>query len=144
MLRRISRTVRGRNAVLNIFELWIGIAGFVSGVVFAYAPASIDHNALANEIGHSLAATYTVGYALSGCVIWYGLLRPSPKWEIVGLYVLGIATAADGISVLSTFGVRGTLSAVTLITLTFAAWVRAWFVQSATLRLAQEYQRGTG
>src|SRR3954462_2343856 len=79
---RVARTLRGRNAVLNIFELWVGLAGVVSGVIFFYDPAAIDNNALAQTIGFGLAATWNIMYFISGLLIWYGLLRPSPRMEV--------------------------------------------------------------
>lgn len=141
LLARLDRTLRGRNAILNIFELWIGLAGMISGAVFLYSPASIDHDALARTIGYGLAATWTIAYMLAGVGIWVGLLRPSPRWEVAALWILGGATAANGISILGIFGLRGAATAVTLISLTSASWARAWFVQAAALRLAQESQR---
>lgn len=140
LLVSLERTLRGRNAILNIFEMWVGLAGIIAGVVFIYSPASLDRNALANTIGYKLAATWTIAYMLSGGGIWYGLLRPSPKWEVAALWILGTATAANGVSILSIFGLRGAATAATLISLTMAAWARAWFVQAAALRLARESQ----
>lgn len=139
-MRSLDSTLRGRNALLNIFELWVGLAGVISGAVFLYSPASIDHDALAHTVGYGLAATWTIAYMIAGAGIWIGLLKPSPKWEVAALWILGGATSANGISILGIFGIRGAATAVTLISLALASWARAWFVQAAALQLAQEAQ----
>jgi hypothetical protein len=134
---RLARTVRGRNAVMNVFELWVGLAGIVSGFIFFYDPAAIDHNALAQTIGFGLAATWNVLYFISGAMIWYGLLRPSPRWEVIGLFMLGSATAISGVAIVSFFGMRGAATASTLFALAAAAWLRGGFVYKAVLKWAK-------
>lgn len=131
VLLRLLVTTRGAQARTHAFELWVGLAGFVSGVVFAYAPASLDGNALAHTIGYPLAAAYTVAYAAAGVMIWWGLLRPSPAWEVAGLILLGAGTAANGVAVLATFGMAGVATSLTLIALAAAAAARAWLVYHA-------------
>jgi len=140
LVARLDRTLRGRNAILNIFELWIGLAGIISGIVFLYSPASIDHDALARTVGYGVAATWTIAYMLAGAGIWVGLLKPTPKWEVASLWILGAATAINGVSIIGIFGLRGIATAVTLISLTSASWARAWLVTASALRLSQESQ----
>jgi len=134
---RLARTLRGRNAVLNIFELWVGLAGVVSGVIFFYDPAAIDNNALAQTIGFGLAATWNIMYFISGLLIWYGLLRPSPRMEVTGLFILGSATAISGVAIISFFGMRGAATASTLFALAIAAVLRGGFVYKAVLKWAE-------
>jgi hypothetical protein len=136
---RLHRTLRGRNALLNIFELWVGCAGILSGIVFFYNPAAIEKNALAIALGHHLVALWNVAYFAAGGIIWYGLLRPSPKWEIFGLYILGSTTAINGLAISSVFGLRGSPSAFLLFGLALASWLRASFVMRSALRLAEEF-----
>lgn len=142
--RRLHRTLRGRNAVLNIFEMWVALAGVVSLVVFFYDPASINRNALAQTIGHTFAAACIVAYGCAGLVIFYGLLKPSPRWEIVGLFILGSTTSVNGLAILSIFGLRGAATAVTLLALTVAAWLRASLVMRTALRLVEESHAASG
>lgn len=132
----LGATLRGRNALINVFELWVGLAGIVSGIVFFYSPASLEHNSpVALALGHTTAMIWILGYMIGGFLLWYGLVRPSPKWEVVGLWMLGTATAWNGIAILEVFGARGTASAATLIGLTVAAWIRALIVQTVALNL---------
>jgi hypothetical protein len=138
MTDRLQRTLRGRNAILNIFELWVGLAGIITGVVFLYSPASIDNNALSKTIGYLLSAGWNLSYLLAGLLIWLGLLRPSPRWEVVGLYLLGSATAINGVAITSYFGLRGVATASTLFALGIASWLRASFVLKTALRLSGE------
>jgi hypothetical protein len=139
MVARLQRTLRGRNAILNIFELWVGLAGIIAGVIFFYDPASIDHNSLSQVIGHGLTSVWVVAYMLSGIAIWVGLLWPSPRFEVAGLWLLGAATAMNGIAIADIFGLRGAATAATLITLTAAAWTRAVLVQQVALRLVSDH-----
>jgi cytochrome c oxidase assembly factor CtaG len=141
---RLQRTMRGRNAMLNVFELWVALAGVITGLVFFYAPSSIDKGSLAITIGHTLAALWSVSYFTSGLIIWFGLLRPSPRLEIAGLCLLGSATSINGIAILSVFGLRGAATSITLFTLTFASWIRASFVMRASLHLADEHDASSG
>lgn len=138
MVTRMQRTLRGRNALLNVFEMWVALAGIVTGLVFLSEPNSIRQNAITETIGYTLAAAWSLAYMVTGLIIWYGLLRPSPRWEVVGLFLLGSATSANGIAILSIFGLRGAGTAVTLLALTVAAWLRASFVMRSALRLAEE------
>jgi hypothetical protein len=139
-LDRIRLTLRGRNALLHVFELWIGLAGVISGIVFFYRPASIDQDALTRTIGRTPSAIWIVGYMAAGAIIWFGLLRPAPRWETAGLWLLGSATSINGIAILDIFGWRGVATASTLLALTAAAWLRALIVQADTLRLAAEFE----
>jgi hypothetical protein len=82
---------------------------------------------------------WSVAYFASGLIIWFGLLRPSPRVEIAGLYLLGSATSINGIAILSVFGLRGASTSITLFTLTVASWIRASFVMRASLNLAKEH-----
>lgn len=136
--RHLQRTLRGRNILLNIFEMWVALAGIISGAIFFYSPASIYKNALALVVGHVFAGIWSVSYFTAGAVIMWGLLRPSPRWEVAGLYLLGGATGINGIAITSVFGLRGTASSLTLLTLTAASWLRASFVMRTAIRLAEE------
>jgi hypothetical protein len=144
VIERLQQTLRGRNALLNVFELWVALAGIVTGLVFFYSPASIDQGALAQTIGHMLAGVWSVSYFLAGLIIWFGLLRPSPRFEIAGLYLLGSATSVNAIAIMSIFGVRGAATGITLFSLTLASWVRASFVMRASLHLAEEHDAAAG
>lgn len=139
LIDRLQETLRGRNAMLNVFELWVALAGVITGLVFFYSPASIDKGALAQTIGHAFAAVWNIGYFASGLVIWFGLLRPSPRLEVAGLYLLGSATSINGIAIITVFGLRGAATSITLFTLTGASWIRASFVMRASLDLAEEH-----
>lgn len=136
IIAQLQRSLRGRNALLNIFEMWVGMAGIITGIVFFYDPASINRNALAVVIGHTLSVIWNLSYFLSGLMVWYGLLRPSPRVEISGLFLLGASAGTNGIAIESIFGLRGTATAMTLISLCAASWVRASFVYTATQNLA--------
>jgi hypothetical protein len=138
LLDRLRRTIRGRNALFHIFELWVGLAGILSGVVFFYSPAAIDHNAVAVSLSYTAAAIWSIGYFAAGLGVWWGLLRPSPRIEVVALWLLGTATSINGITILAVFGLRGAATALTLLTLTAASWLRALLVQTDVLRLAKE------
>lgn len=144
LVDRLQLTIRGRNAMLNVFELWVSLAGVITGLVFFYSPASVDKGALAQTIGHALAAVWSVAYFTAGLTIWFGLLRPSPRLEIAGLSLLGSATSVNGIAILSVFGLRGAATSITLFTLTFASWIRASFVMRASLHLAEEHDALAG
>lgn len=132
----LRRTIRGRNSVLHVFELWVGLAGMIAGVVFFYQPASITRDAISISIGHTASEIWVIGYMIAGFLIWYGLLRPSPKWEVAALWLLGSATATEGLAIIDVFGWRGAATSATLIALTLASWIRALIVQSDTLRLS--------
>lgn len=135
----LQRTLRGRNAVLNVFELWVALAGIITGVVFYYSPSAAYKNALAQTVGHTATGVWSTAYFAAGLIIWFGLLRPSPRFEVAGLYLLGSATAINGIAIVTVFGLRGAATSITLFTLTFASWIRASFVMRASLRLAEEH-----
>ena len=137
---RMRRTLRGRNVLLNLFEMWVGLAGIISGVVFLYDPSSIHQNAISQRLGYTASAAWVITYMLAGIAIWYGLLRPSPKWETAALWILGGATMIEGIAILSIFGLRGVASASLLLALTVAAWVRAVLVQMAALEFAHAHE----
>lgn len=139
-LEQLRSSLRGRNLVLHVFEMWVGLAGIVAGIVFFYSPASINHSAITQTIGYHAAAVWTIGYMIAGLLIWFGLLWPSPLWEVVGLWLLGSATAMNGIAVIAVFGLRGTATVSILLTLTAASWLRALIVQADTLKLANECQ----
>jgi hypothetical protein len=134
----LHASIRGRNVVLNIFEMWVALAGIISGLVFFISPSSIDKNAIAQTIGHDLSAAWNLSYFAAGLIIWWGLLRPSPRWEIAGLYLLGGATAINGLAISSIFGLRGVPTAATLLALTVASWLRASFVMRTAIRLLEE------
>lgn len=144
LTRRLHASIRGRNVILNIFEMWVALAGIISGLVFLYSPASIDKNALALTLGHNLSAVWNLSYFAAGLIIWYGLLRPSPRWEIAGLFLLGGATAINGIAISSIFGLRGVPTAATLLALTVASWLRASFVMRTAIRLLGESNAASG
>lgn len=141
---RLQRSLRGTNMLLNVFEMWVALAGVISVVVFFYDPASIDKNALSQTIGYDFSAACNVAYGIAGAIIWYGLLKPSPRWEIVGLFLLGGTTAINGLAIISVFGLRGTPTALTLLALTAASWLRASFVMRTALRLVEESHAASG
>jgi hypothetical protein len=141
ILPRLRQTVRGENAAAHVFELWIGLAGVISGIVFFYQPALIAQDAISVVIGRDAAATWIVSYMVAGALVWWGLLRPSPMWEAAGLWLLGGGTAANGIAIIDVFGWRGVPTAATVIALTAAAWLRALVVHADVLRLAEEYRQ---
>jgi hypothetical protein len=143
-ITEMQTTLRGRNALINVFELWVGLAGIAAGIVFFYSPASIDNNSVAHALGHTVAMIWIIGYTIGGVLLWYGLVRPSPKWEVVGLWMLGTATAWNGIAILEFFGMRGTASAATLLALTVASWIRALIVQTVALNLIKASQGDNG
>lgn len=128
-ISRMRQTLRGRNAVAHVFELWIGLAGIIAGIVFAYQPASISTDAVAAATGRDIAAIWVCAYALAGVAIWWGLLHPSIRWEAVGLWLLGTATAVEGVAVIDLFGWHGAATASLLFALTVASWLRAITVQ---------------
>lgn len=142
IVTNLRRNLRGRNALLHVFELWVGLAGIIAGIVFFYRPASISDNAISVVLGHTAAACWVIGYMVAGCLIWYGLLRPSPKWEVAALWLLGGATATNGLAILGVFGWRGAATAATLVALTVASWLRALIVQVDVLRLAETRAEG--
>lgn len=137
-MRRLHATLRGRNVILNVFEMWVALAGVISVIVFFYDPASIDGNALSTTIGYNLSAACNIAYGLAGFTIWYGLLKPSPRWEIVGLFILGSTTFVNGLAIGGVYGLRGAATVATLLALTVAAWIRASFVLRTALRLVEE------
>lgn len=139
-LDALERSVRGRNAVLNGFELWIGLAAISAGIVWLYDPSSVDQGAVAHAIGHVASVVWVITYALAGVAIWYGLLRPKPLWEVLGLWLLGTATAVESVTVFGIFGVHQFAPALILLALTPAAWGRALYVQEQALKLAANYQ----
>lgn len=122
---------RKRNALINLFELWVGLAGVVSGIVYFYSPASLDNNSIARVVGHHMATVWSVGYFIAGLLIILGLIWPQPQWEIAGLWLLGAATAINGLAVLYIFGLRGIATSLTFMTLTLAAWIRGHLVARA-------------
>ena len=138
MIARLEASFRGRNALLNVFEMWVAFAGVVSGIVFFYAPASIDNNSLSQIVGYWLSAAWNISYFIAGLMIWFGLLRPSPRWETAGLFLLGGATGVQAIAIDSIFGLRGAATATTLFALTVAAWWRASYVVRTAVKLAEE------
>jgi hypothetical protein len=143
-INEMQTTLRGRNALINVFELWVGLAGVISGIVFFYSPASLDDNSVAHALGHSAAILWIIGYTIGGLLLWYGLIRPSPKWEVVGLWMLGTATAWNAIAIVEYFGLRAVASAATLVALTVAAWTRALIVQTVALNLIKAAQGDDG
>lgn len=144
IIDHIERTFRGRNALINVIELWVALAGVITGIVFFYSPAAIDKNALAQTVGHGLASVWNVGYFAAGLIIWFGLLKPSPRFEISGLCLLGGATSVNGIAILTVFGLRGAATSITYFTLTIAVWIRAYWVMRAALHLAEEHDAPSG
>lgn len=136
----LQRTLRGRNALINVFELWVGLAGIITGVVFLYDPSAAYKNSLALVVGHTATAAWSMSYFTAGIAIWVGLLKPSPRVEVAGLWILGSATAINGTAIISVFALRGTATAATLFTLTAAAWIRALLVMRAALLLAEQHR----
>lgn len=135
LIEQVQLTLRGRNALLNIFELWVGLAGVISLILFIYDPLAQRNSSISHAIGHKWAVVWQVAYGIAGLMIWYGLLRPSPRWEIAALCVLGSATAINGVAILNLFGLRGITTAATLIALSGASWIRAFLVYNAARRL---------
>lgn len=141
LLSRLEYTLRGRNAIVNIFELWVGMAGILSGIIFFVDPLAISGNVLSKQIGFGLAVLWNILYFICGFLIWYGLLRPSPRWEVVGLLTMGSVTAINGVSIISFFGLRGVATASISISLSVAAWVRGIYVFRAVLKWAEHVPR---
>lgn len=140
-LARLDRSLRGRSAILNGFELWVGLAAISTGIVYLYDHASVDQGPVAHEIGHAASVGWMLAYTAAGLAIWYGLLRPAPLWEVIGLWLLGTATAVQAITILGLFGLHQTVPALILLALTPAAWGRALYVQRGALELAETYRR---
>lgn len=134
---RLRRTLRGRNALLNVFELWVGMAGIVTGIVFFYKPAAIDQSAVSQAVGHTVSLVWNIGYFLAGLLIWYGLLRPDPRWETVALWAIGTFTSIEAIAIWAVFGFRGSATAILLVSLTGSAWIRATLVTHAARQLSE-------
>lgn len=143
MLTRLERTVRGRNAIVNGFELWVGLAAISAGIVYLYDPSSVDQGAVAAAIGHTASVVWVLVYTIAGIAMWYGLMRPSPLWECLGLWLLGTATCVESITVFGIFGIHQFAPALILLALTPAAWGRALYVQQATIAMAAAYQEST-
>lgn len=138
IIDRLGRTLRGRNALLNVFELWVGLAGILTGIVFVYSGLSIESSAIDIAVGREVALAWNIGYFMAGVLIWWGLLRPSPRMETVALWGIGTSTAIEAIAVGAVFGVRGSVSVLLLSSLTAAAWIRATIVLHAALQLSLE------
>lgn len=134
MLKRTS--FRRSNASLNIFELWIGIAAILGSIFYFVSPESLLSAALAKQIGHEwLTFTWNGGYLLSGLMLVYGVLRPSPRIEIAGLWIVAATTAINGIAIAVTFGVRGASTVATYMTLAVASMIRARLIYNAAKEL---------
>lgn len=140
-IHQFELTVSGRNAILNIFELWIGLAAVISLCVFLADPNGIEHSSVSDVIGHTWTEVWQVGYGISGMLIWFGLLRPSPRWEIAGLSILGSTTSINGVAIVHYFGLRGAAPALTLLALAVASWSRGLFVYIAARRLGLAFHR---
>lgn len=136
----LRKTLRGQNAVENIFEVWLALAGILSGFVFFYEPAAIDGNALSRTIGYWPSLAWTVAYFASGVLLIYGLFRVSPRWEIFGLFLYGSAAVANGLAIINVFGTRGVATTALYLSLSAAAWVRAVWVWHVVLQLAEDHQ----
>lgn len=130
-MKRLSQTLRGRNALINVFELWVALAGIVSGIYYFVDPNSLQRNSVANQIGNHWAEVWSWLYFCSGVMVAYGLLRPSPRVEVAGLSILGSTTAVNAVAITAVFGTRGVATIATLATLTVASWVRAILVYRA-------------
>lgn len=118
--------------------MWVGLAGIISGVVFFYNGVSPSGNAVELTIGRSLATAWYIGYFIAGLIVCYGLLRPSPRWEVAGLSLLGGATSINAVAILSHYHSSGIATGVTLFALALASWLRAEFVYLAIRRLIEE------
>lgn len=137
IIQHLSASTRGRNLVVNVFEMWVGLAGILTGVVFFWKTASIESGAVDVAVGHNVAIIWNVGYFVAGLLIWWGLLRPSPRWEVVALWGIGTFTAIESIAIWALFGLRGSASAILLLALAAASWTRATIVTNAALRLTE-------
>lgn len=131
-----------RNLTLNLFEAWVAFSALLAGILYFAQPNSLNRSALGQEVGYHLALVWSIMYAAAGSAILYGLLRASPRIEVVGLIILGTATAITGIAVTTVFGWLGIGSITTSLTLTAAAWARAVIVWRRVQILARELGDG--
>jgi hypothetical protein len=124
MLRNAS--LRRTNAELNVFELWIAIAAIVGSLFYFIDPDALLSASVSKEIGsQALAFLWNAGYLASGLGLLYGLLKPSPRIELVGLWLVAATTAINGVAILTAFGNKGAATTVTYFTLSIASLVRA-------------------
>jgi hypothetical protein len=122
--------------VMHAFELWVAIAAIVGAIVYFVQPLSLERSGLSEQIGFGLAVVWNSCYLISGLLIVWGILHPSPRFRIAGLSILGATVAVNGISVLAVFGSRGAVSAITFLMLAAASWSRAISVYRTAVRLA--------
>lgn len=122
----------------NIFELWVGAAAFVSAVLFFIQPEALINSSVAHEIGDTLANVWNAFYLTGGVAVLIGLFQPSPRFEIAGLCIVGAAVCTNALAILSTFGMRGIGTSLTLLALAAGSWIRAYLVYKASVKLAHE------
>lgn len=126
MISRVS--YRRANVLLNLFELWVGLAGIVSGIIYLTDLPALRQASITLQVGEYLAISWLIMYTISGVLIWAGLLLPSPRLEVAGLCLLGSATAIEGLSIGAHFSISGIGTAIVYLSLTAAAWTRAGLV----------------
>lgn len=114
----------------HVFELLLAVLSVLAACAFFFDPDALRRTAVGEAV-HPFDWAWNVTYMIGASAIIFGLLRPSPRFEALGLWFLSgaIATNAAAVVVL-----RGTAGLATIAT--YAAVVAAFHVRVRVIQRA--------
>lgn len=118
---------RATDLLAASFELWIALAAIVTAATYVIAPELLKFSALGREVD-VLGVVWSAMYAGGGLSIFYGLLRPSLRFELAGLCLLGTAAAVNAVAIYALCGPSGLGSSLTYASLLPACAMRGYLV----------------
>lgn len=114
----------------NAFELLIALLAIFSALAFFIYPDTGTRTAV-GQVLHPWDWAWSAGYGVAGVFISYGLIRPWPRVELAGLWLLGAAIAINAVAVVSLAGSRAIFPLMTYVALVAACYVRGHAILTA-------------
>lgn len=111
----------------NSAWLWLGLATIVSAINWFHDPATAaSKSAVGRELNGPWDDLWTLGTAIGGVCIVYGIWRFLIRVEIVGHLLLTAGVAVNFVAVVAVFGLTST--SIILGAVCVASGSRAWFL----------------
>lgn len=123
--------------VANAWELVIAVAAIVAAVAFFLYPDSGTRTAV-GQVLHPYDIAWNLAYGTSGFFVVFGLVRPSPRVELAGLWLLGAAVTINAVAVVALAGGRAVFPLLTYIAIIIACFVRGHTITTAGRDLTTE------
>lgn len=109
--------------VANVFELLIVVLTTIANVVYLANRGAFLQTSL-GKATQPYDLFWTVLFLVGGVFVTFGLLRPSPRLEVMGLFTFGAGVIANAVAITSVAGVPGVAPAAGYIGLVLASAVR--------------------